>query len=143
MRLGGGDGNTSALGALSANQEVALSVGSHGHDSVMAEDESKMQPSPLVFNMQELETFRYRVQDTLRSVTGSSVQELRAAELKKEILNSSKLKSFFAQNPNDLKVLRHDKAIVHPLRQHNHLKHIPEYLVPSSMRSVIKVCITL
>jgi ATP-dependent RNA helicase DDX56/DBP9 len=69
-------------------------------------------------------------------VTGSSVSELRAAELKREILNSEQLKSFFAANPTDLKVLRHDKAVMHPIKVKEHLKNIPEYLVPASMRAV-------
>ena len=62
------------------------------------------QPSPLLFNTMELETFRYRVYDVMRSVTNASVKELRSAEIKKEILNSNKLQSYFAENPNDLKV---------------------------------------
>lgn len=68
------------------------------------DDLSKLQPSPLAFDMKEIETFRYRVEDTVRSVTGAAVKELRAAELKREILNSEKLKSFFSENPNDFKV---------------------------------------
>lgn len=67
-------------------------------------EESRMQPAPLLFNMSELENFRYRVEDTLRSVTMAAVRELRSAEIKNEILNSEKLKNFFAENPNDLKV---------------------------------------
>jgi ATP-dependent RNA helicase DDX56/DBP9 len=67
-------------------------------------DDHLLQPSLLQFNMKELDSFRYRVEDTLRSVTNAAVKELRAAELKKEILNSEKLKSYFAENPNDLKV---------------------------------------
>ena len=94
------------------------------------------QPSTLMFNTQELETFRYRVYDVLRSITSASVKEIRAAEIKREILNSQKLKSFFTENPNDLKVLRHDKAVLHPIRQLDHLKAVPEYLVPASMRSM-------
>ena len=54
--------------------------------------------------MKELDNFRYRVEDTLRSVTTATVKEYRTAELKQEILNSTKLKSFFSENPNDLKV---------------------------------------
>jgi hypothetical protein len=34
-----------------------------------------------------------------------------------------------------VQVLRHDKAILHPIRQKDHLKHVPEYLVPASMKS--------
>jgi hypothetical protein len=36
------------------------------------------------------------------------------------------------------KVLRHDKAILHPIHQKDHLKHVPEYLIPRSMRSVVR-----
>ena len=32
--------------------------------------------------------------------------------------------------------MRHDKAILHPIHQKEHLKHVPEYLIPHSMRSV-------
>eukprot|EP01034_Spumella_vulgaris_P028491 gene28491-35348_t len=102
-------------------------------------EESRMQPAPLLFNMNELENFRYRVEDTLRSVTSTAVRELRSAEIKNEILNSDKLKSFFAENPNDLKVLRHDKAIMHPIRQKDHLKFVPQYLIPNSMKSVASI----
>lgn len=68
------------------------------------ETQSQLQPSQLNFNMQEIESFRYRVQDTVRSVTTAVVKELRSSELKKEILNSQKLKKFFAENPNDFQV---------------------------------------
>lgn len=68
-------------------------------------EEAQKQPTPLMFNMNELNNFRYRVEDTLRSVTASKIKEFRAAELKKEILNSQKLKNFFASNPQDLKVI--------------------------------------
>jgi ATP-dependent RNA helicase DDX56/DBP9 len=98
-----------------------------------------MQPAPLVFNLKELDSFRYRVEDTLKSVTVVAVKELRTAEIKREILNSAKLRTFFANNPNDLKALRHDKAIAHPIRQKDHLKHVPEYLIPVSMRSMVSV----
>ena len=122
------------LGAISTGGEETF-----GEGSAQAEEERRMQPAPLQFNFKELETFRYRVEDTLRSVTGTAVKELRSAELKREILNSEKLKSFFAENPNDLKVLRHDKAIAHPIRQKDHLKSVPEYLMPISMRGVSNV----
>ena len=37
-------------------------------------------------------------------VTQVAVKEYRAAEIKKEILNSAKLRNYFSENPNDLKV---------------------------------------
>ena len=39
---------------------------------------------------------------------------------------------------DDLKVLRHDKAILHPIHQKDHLKHVPQYLIPHSMRSIVR-----
>ena len=110
---------------------ILAAIGTDNND-----DESKMQPAPLVFNMKEIETFRYRIEDVLKSVTATTIKELRLAEIRREILNSTKLKQYFQENPNDLKILRHDKAVTHPIRQKEHLKSVPEYLVPPSMRTV-------
>lgn len=35
-----------------------------------------------------------------------------------------------------MQVLRHDVAVAHPIRQKEHLKHVPDYLIPASMRTV-------
>ena len=85
-------------------QSSSFSSSSSSSSSLSNDDDHLLQPSLLQFNMKELDSFRYRVEDTLRSVTNAAVKELRAAELKREILNSEKLKSYFAENPNDLKV---------------------------------------
>lgn len=83
--------------------------------------------------MEEIEGFRYRAQDALRAVTKSAVKEARLKEIKSEILNSEKLKAYFEDNPRDLQVLRHDKDL-HPTRIQPHLKNVPEYLVPPTLR---------
>ena len=44
------------------------------------------------FDMKQVEAFRYRMQDALRSVTRTTIREARLKELKNEILNSEKLK---------------------------------------------------
>ena len=44
------------------------------------------------FDMKQVEAFRYRMQDALRSVTRTAIREARLKELKTEILNSEKLK---------------------------------------------------
>jgi ATP-dependent RNA helicase DDX56/DBP9 len=44
------------------------------------------------FDMKQVEAFRYRMEDALRSVTRSAVREARVGQLKTEILNSDKLK---------------------------------------------------
>lgn len=44
------------------------------------------------FDMKQVEAFRYRMEDALRSVTRAAIKEARVKELKTEILNSDKLK---------------------------------------------------
>ncbi|KAG6890082.1 hypothetical protein C0995_012031 [Termitomyces sp. Mi166 len=81
------------------------------------------------FDMKQVEAFRYRMEDALRSVTRSAIKEARIKELKAEILNSDKLKAHFEDNPLDLEFLRHDKPL-HPTRIQSHMKHVPKYLLP-------------
>lgn len=50
------------------------------------------------FDMKQVEAFRYRMEDALRSVTRSAIREARVKELKTEILNSDKLKVLYCSN---------------------------------------------
>ncbi|CAK9785032.1 putative ATP-dependent RNA helicase [Cutaneotrichosporon oleaginosum] len=77
----------------------------------------------------EIEGFRYRMEDALRAVTSKRVQDARREEVRRELLNSEKLKQHFAANPLDLAFLRHD-APLHAGRTSRHLKHVPGYLMP-------------
>ena len=98
------------------------------------------------FDMKQVEAFRYRMEDALRSVTRAAIREARVKELKSEILNSDKLQvracslddstgsycivqAHFEDNPLDLEYLRHDKPL-HPTRIQSHMKHVPKYLLP-------------
>ncbi|KAF7310047.1 ATP-dependent RNA helicase dbp9 [Mycena indigotica] len=81
------------------------------------------------FDMKQVEAFRYRMEDALRSVTRAAVREARVAQLKAEILASDKLKAHFEDNPLDLEFLKHDKPL-HPTRVQPHMKHVPKYLLP-------------
>ncbi|BGP33112.1 ATP-dependent DNA/RNA helicase [Rhodotorula toruloides] len=81
------------------------------------------------FDLKQVEGFRYRMEDGLRSVTKAAVREARVKEIKNEVLNSEKLKAHFEDNPRDLAFLRHDKPL-HPSRVQPHLKHVPGYLMP-------------
>ena len=80
------------------------------------------QPTPLDFDLKELEGFRYRVEDVCRAVTRTAVRETRAAELKAELLNSERLSSHFEENPTDLQILRHDRTATHVSMVQDHLK---------------------
>jgi ATP-dependent RNA helicase DDX56/DBP9 len=42
--------------------------------------------------MDEIEGFRYRARDVLRSITSVAIKEARLKEIKNELLNSQKLK---------------------------------------------------
>ncbi|KAI8451674.1 P-loop containing nucleoside triphosphate hydrolase protein [Phakopsora pachyrhizi] len=86
-------------------------------------------PQEYKFDMEQVQGFRYRMEDGLRSVTKAAIREARIKEIKNEVLNSEKLKSHFEENPNDLLFLKHDKPL-HPTRIQPHMKHIPSYLVP-------------
>ena len=74
----------------------------------------------------------------MTSFTQGEVREERAAELKRELLNSAALAEYFAVNPGDLKTLRHDRRAVpsSQLGDSKHLAHVPGYLMPRSLRAL-------
>ena len=90
---------------------------------------------PYQFKMEELDGFRYRARDAWRSVTKIAVREARLKEIKMELLNSEKLKSYFEDNPRDKELLRHDKAL-HTVKHQEHLKNVPEYIVPETLKRI-------
>merc|ERR1719210_600160 len=91
--------------------------------------------NPYQFKMEELDGFRYRARDAWRSVTKIAVREARLKEIKMELLNSEKLKSYFEDNPRDKELLRHDKAL-HTVKHQEHLKNVPEYIVPETLKRI-------
>jgi len=80
------------------------------------------QPSPLDFDLAEIEGFRYRVEDVSRAVTKVAIKETRAAELRAEIINSQRLQGHFEENKADLQLLRHDRLATHFSKVQDHLK---------------------
>ncbi|KAK2818607.1 hypothetical protein Q5P01_024168 [Channa striata] len=122
---------------------TALSFVSHTELSLLSEveealrgDDADSTLKPYQFKMEEIEGFRYRCRDAMRSVTKQAVREARLKEIKQELLNSEKLKTYFEDNPRDLQLLRHDKDL-HPAVVKPHLKNVPEYLIPETLRSVV------
>lgn len=91
---------------------------------------------PYNFKVNEIEGFKYRVNDAYNSISRIKIKNARMKEIKGQILNSTKLKSYFEENPKDLKVLRHDKTLV-PTDQKPHMKNIPDYLVPDALKHVM------
>ncbi|CAF0831864.1 unnamed protein product [Rotaria sp. Silwood1] len=85
------------------------------------------------FKSEQVDGFRYRVLDALRAITRISIREARLKEIKSEIFNSKKLKTYFNDNKKELQLLRHDSAL-HIVKVKEHLKHVPDYLIPNSLK---------
>lgn len=92
-----------------------------------------LEVQPYSFDSKQVEGFRYRMEDGFRAVTQVAVREARIKELKQELLASEKLKRHFEENPLELQSLRHDKEL-HPARVQQHLKRVPDYLLPESVK---------
>lgn len=86
---------------------------------------------PYHFDMKQVDAFRYRMNDALRAVTRIAIREARTRELRQELLKSEKLKRHFEENPEDLHHLRHDGEL-RAARIQPHLRHVPDYLMPSN-----------
>ncbi|XP_076758657.1 putative ATP-dependent RNA helicase DDX56 [Xylocopa sonorina] len=90
------------------------------------------------FKLEEVEGFRYRAKDAWKAVTRIAVREARLKEIKQEVLNCEKLKSYFEDNPRDLQSLRQDKAL-HIVKLQPHLKDVPDYIVPPSLKRLVNI----
>ncbi|KAK6635249.1 hypothetical protein RUM44_000500 [Polyplax serrata] len=128
------------------NEGTALSFVSNKERPLLEEIENHLKecfesdPNQLVirayeFKMDEVEGFRYRSRDAWRAVTKIAIREARLKEIRQEILNNNKLKSYFQDNPRDLQCLRHDKAL-HTVKQQPHLANVPEYIIPQSLKGL-------
>ena len=90
---------------------------------------------PYQFDMKQIDAFRYRMNDALRAVTRIAIREARTRELRQELLKSEKLRRHFEENPGDLYHLRHDGEL-RAARLQSHLKHVPDYLMPTNGKNV-------
>ncbi|XP_011263326.1 probable ATP-dependent RNA helicase DDX56 isoform X1 [Camponotus floridanus] len=90
------------------------------------------------FKLEEVEGFRYRAKDGWKAVTRIAVREARLKEIRQEVINCEKLKSYFEDNPRDLQSLRQDKAL-HTVKLQPHLKDVPEYIIPSTLKGIMGI----
>lgn len=88
------------------------------------------------FDMAQVDSFRYRMNDALRAVTKLAIRQARTRELRQELLKSEKLKRHFEENPEDLHHLRHDGES-RVVRLQPHLRHVPDYLMPEGGKQAI------
>lgn len=90
------------------------------------------------FKLEDVEPFKYRANDAWFAVTKSAIKEARLKEIKKEICNSEKLKTFFENSPREMQVIRHD-APLNVIRTQEHLAEVPEYIVPKQLKNVVGI----
>lgn len=95
---------------------------------IRAQEKLDRSIEPYSFDMKQVESFRYRMEDAFRAVTKVAIREAQVKEIKHQLLNSEKLQRHFEENPEDLAGLRHDNEL-HPARVQSHLKRVPDYLV--------------
>ncbi|XP_042882660.1 probable ATP-dependent RNA helicase DDX56 [Penaeus japonicus] len=132
--------------ARGTNQGTALSLVAKAEQDRFREVENKLKTlmpdngpvfKDFKFDITQLDGFRYRSLDAWKRCTSIAVRETRKKEIRQELLNTSKLKTFFEENPRDLEVLRHDMP-KHNLKPMTHLKNVPEYNIPDPLRGVSK-----
>ncbi|XP_060712357.1 probable ATP-dependent RNA helicase DDX56 [Hemiscyllium ocellatum] len=134
--------------ARANNQGTALTFVSHTElpllqnvEDALAGENLDCVLKPYQFRIEEIEGFRYRCKDAMRSVTKQSIKEARIKEIKQELLNSEKLKTYFEDNPRDFDLLRHDKPL-HPAIVKPHLKNVPDYLIPQPLKRITRPLIS-
>ena len=106
------------------DEEVLEKISSH-------QQKKGKELKPYHFDMKQVDAFRYRMNDALRAVTRIAIREARTRELRQELLKSEKLERHFEEHPEDLSRLRHDNES-RAARIQQHLRHVPDYLMPSN-----------
>lgn len=135
-RTARGNNQGTALSLVSVNEMKTFTEVREKLKELMPEAESVFKD--FNFDMNQLDGFRYRALDAWKRCTSIAVRETRQKELRQELLNSNKLKSFFENNPRDFQILRLDKS-KHGLTPMGHLKHVPEYNIPEKLRRVSRI----
>lgn len=85
------------------------------------------------FKLEKVDAFRYRSNDAWRAITKVAIRDARVREIKNEMINCEKMKSFFDNSPRDLQLLRHDKQLG-TVKKQAHLAHVPDYIVPPELK---------
>ncbi|KAK5725259.1 ATP-dependent DNA/RNA helicase [Elasticomyces elasticus] len=107
-------------------------------EAVKAEQEGKgKKVEEWAFDMSKIEGFRYRFTDALRGVTRIAVREARTRELRTALVNSEKLARLFEENPETKNFLARHDGESHAVKVQQHLKHVPEYLLPAGGKQAV------
>lgn len=89
------------------------------------------------FKLEKVDAFRYRSNDAWRAITKVAIRDARVKEIKNEMINCEKMKSFFDNSPRDLQLLRHDKQLG-TVKKQAHLADVPDYIVPPELKRLTR-----
>jgi len=134
-RTARGENMGTALSFVSVKEEESCREIEHELKIVCGLYSDQCPLKPYKFKMDEVEGFRYRSKDARRAVTKLAIRNARRSEIRREILNCQKLKTYFKSNPQDLRVIRHDKHS-RTVRIQPHLKDVPDYIVPPLLKKL-------
>ena len=67
--------------------------------------------APYEFRLADFDSFLLRTREVLSAITKSVLRETRLAEIKRELLASKRLESYFAKNPREKAALENDKRL--------------------------------
>ena len=104
---------------------------------LIAEQESvynRIMFEPMTIDLKDIETFNYRMETLVNSLTHKQVKLYRLVEMQKLILKSKKMKEYFANHANEKElVLVKLNKLGKQLKQHKITlpKDVPEYLIPN------------
>ncbi|KAF0991199.1 hypothetical protein HZS_7036 [Henneguya salminicola] len=93
---------------------------------------------PFKFRMDFVEGFRYRVEDSIKSITKSAITNERRTEIKQEIYGSQKFQDHFKKNPHDKLILK-SNGISKKNKIAQHTDKLPDYLIPQSLKTSYNV----
>uniref|UniRef100_A0A0K0FKW9 RNA helicase n=1 Tax=Strongyloides venezuelensis TaxID=75913 RepID=A0A0K0FKW9_STRVS len=92
--------------------------------------------TPYEIRMKDLDSFLLRTREALSGCTKGVIRETRLAEIKREILNSRKLESYFSQNSKDLAIIEQNKSLRKVKVQTETLHAVTDYMVPPALRGL-------
>ena len=88
----------------------------------------------LPINWLELNKLKSRVDDIFCTLTSKKIKQYMSNEIKKQILNSKKLKEYFNDHEEEKDILRSSVESNYKYRfMNNNLDYVPDYLMPKSL----------
>lgn len=88
----------------------------------------------LPINWLEVNKLKSRVDDIFCTLTAKKIKEYMSNEIKKQILNSKKLKEYFDEHEDEKEILRASVDSNYKFRfLNNNLDFVPDYLMPESL----------